>query len=109
SPASTLAFLKQATSIQQSGLSIDALTYLLTPPSASTSGGWATTTQMTPANIAATLGAVQQAILSLRSASTTLASGITAAQPTITVTSDVGFPSPNFYVYVGSEIMLVTA
>ena len=62
SPAATLAFLAQATTIQHSGLTLDALTYLLTPPSASISGGWATTTQMTPANIATTLGAVQQAV-----------------------------------------------
>ena len=52
SPAVTLAFLAQAKTIQQSGLSLDALTYLLTPPSAAISGGWATTTQMTEADIA---------------------------------------------------------
>jgi hypothetical protein len=109
SPAATLAFLGQATAIQQSGLTLDALTYLLTPPSAAISGGWATTTQMTPANIAATLASVQQAVLNLLSASTTLASPITAAQTSITVASDVGFPAPNFYVYIGSEILLVTA
>ena len=110
SPAATLAFLAQATTIQHSGLTLDALTYLLTPPSAAISGGWATTTQMTPANIATTLGAVQQAVLNLLSASTTLASPITTAtQTSITVASDVGFPAPNFYVYIGSEILLVTA
>ncbi len=109
SPAATLAFLAEATTIQQSGLTLDALTYLLTPPSAAISGGWATTTQMTPANIAATLGAVQQALLNLLAASTTLASPITAAQTSITVASDVGFPAPNFYIYIGSEILLVTA
>jgi hypothetical protein len=117
SPAATLAFLKQAASIQQGGLSIDALAYLLTPPSAKSPGGWETTTmttttapQMTPAEIAATLDAVQQAVQSLLSTSTTLASAITSAsQTTITVTGDVGFSSPNFYVYIGSEILCVTA
>ena len=34
SPAATLAFLSQAATIQKSGLSLDALTYLLTPPPA---------------------------------------------------------------------------
>jgi hypothetical protein len=57
SPAATLAFLAQTKSVQQSGFSIDALTYLLTPPA------WSTTTQMTEDNIAAALGAVRQAIL----------------------------------------------
>jgi len=107
--ASTLAFLPQATAVQQqSGLTLDAITYLLTPPSPITKG-WTTTSQMTPANIAATLSAVQQTVLGLLSASTTLASPIGAADTTITVASDVGFPAPNFYVYIGSEILLVTA
>ena len=88
---------------------MDALTYLLTPPSAAVSGGWATSTQMTPGNIAATLTAVQQAVFNLLSTSTTLASPITAARTSITVASDVGFPVPSFYVYIGSEILLVTA
>jgi hypothetical protein len=109
SPAATLTFLTQAATVQQqSGLTLDAITYLLTPPSWIT-GGWATTSQMTPANIAAALGAVQQAVLNLLSASTTLASPIGATDTSITVTSDVGFPAPNFYVYIGSEILLVTA
>ena len=109
SPAATLAFLTQATTTQQSGLSLDALTYLLTPPSAAISGGWATTTQMTQANIIATLSAVQQAVVNLLSASTTLASAITAVQTSITVTSDVGFPSSTLTVAIGAEILLVTA
>jgi len=57
SPGVTLAFLGQAKVLQQSGFTIDALTYLLTPPA------WATTTQMTTADITTTLQAVQQAIL----------------------------------------------
>jgi hypothetical protein len=57
SPAATLEFLANAKTIQQSGFSIDALTYLLTPPL------WTTTTQMTAADITATLSAVRQAIL----------------------------------------------
>lgn len=72
-------------------------------------GGWATTTQMTQADIATTLGAVQQAVVSLLAASTTLASAITAGQTSITVASDTGFPTPNFSVAIGSEILLVTA
>ena len=178
SPAATLSFLAQAASMRQRGLTVDALTYVLTPPSATTltspitisqtsitvasdtgfpapnfyisigsetllvtavsgadntiwtvtrgqqgtaaapavtgapvglAGGWATTTQMTQANIASTLGAVQQAVVSLLSASTTLASPITAGQTSITVVSDTGFPAPNFSVAIGSEILLVTA
>jgi hypothetical protein len=180
SPAATLAFLAQAKNVQQSALSIDALTYLLTPPAATTlasaitaaqtsitvagdagfppanfyiaigseillvtavggagnttwtvlrgqqgttaapaavgaamtpsgTGGWATTTQMTQANITAALGAVQHSVASLLSASTSLAAPVTAAQTSLTVTSDVGFPPSNFYVYIGSEILLVTA
>ena len=42
-------------------------------------------------------------------ASTTLAAAITAAQTTITVASDAGFPTPNFSVAIGAEILLVTA
>jgi hypothetical protein len=186
SPAATLAFLSEAGDIQKSGLSLDAITYLLTPPAplvigASTTlttaitsvqttvtvasdagfpapsfyiqigseilqvtgvsgvgnttwtvvrgqqgtaaasasngaavtpagnGGWTTTTQMTPTNIASPLSAVQQAIVQLLSASTTLASNITAAQTSIDVTSDAGFPAPNFFVYIGAEILQVTA
>ncbi len=178
SPAATLAFLVQATAIQKSSLSLDALTYLLTPPVATTLtaaitaaqtsitvasdvwfpsanfyvsigsetllvtavggignatwtvvrgqqgtaaaaaaigaavglvGGWATTTQMTQANITTALGAVQQAVVTLLSANTTLVSPITAAQTSITVASNVGFPTPNFTVSIGAEILLVTA
>ena len=109
SPAATLAFLAQATAVQQqSSLTLDAISYLLTPPSQIT-GGWATTSQMTPANIATTLGAVQQAVLNLLSAKTTLTSTITAGQTSITVASDAAFPAPNFNIYIGSEILLVTA
>ena len=43
------------------------------------------------------------------SASTTLTSAITGSQNSITVTSDAGFPSPNFYISIGSEVLLVTA
>jgi hypothetical protein len=108
SPADTLAFLTQAPTIQNAGLSLDALTYLLTPPSAAISGGWATTTQMTQANIASTLIAVQSAVVTLLSASTTLTAPITAAQTSITVVNGSGFPAPNFSVVIGSEILLVT-
>jgi hypothetical protein len=110
SPAATVAFLAQATAVQQqAGLSLDAISYLLTPPSQITEG-WATTSQMTPANIAATLRVIQQGILNLLSVNTTLASPINSAgQTTITVASDAGFPAPNFYIYIGSEILLVTA
>jgi len=105
SPAATLAFLKQVKAVQQPSLSLDALTYLLTPPSGP-SAGWATTTQMTPADITGTLAAVQQAVQSLP---TTLAAPITAAQTTLTVVSDVNFPAPNFFVSIGAEVLLVTA
>jgi Tc toxin complex TcA C-terminal TcB-binding domain/Neuraminidase-like domain/Salmonella virulence plasmid 28.1kDa A protein len=107
SPAKTMEFLSNATSIQQAGLSLDALTYLSTSPSAS--GGWATTTQMTPDNIASALTAVQQAEASLLAANTTLAAPIGANDTTITVSSDVNFPAPSFYVYIGSEILFVSA
>ena len=109
SPAHTLAFLDQAKNIKQSGFSLDALTYLLTPPSAAISGGWVTAIQMTPANIATTLGAVQQSVLNLLAAATTLASLISDSDTSITVASDVGFPAPHFYAYIGAEIVLVTA
>jgi hypothetical protein len=109
SPSATLTFLSQAaTVLQQTGLSVDGITYLLNPPSTIT-GGWATTSQIAPTAIAATLSAVQAAVLSLLSASTTLVTGIGAGDTTITVAADAGFPAPNFYVYIGSEILLVTA
>jgi Tc toxin complex TcA C-terminal TcB-binding domain/Neuraminidase-like domain/Salmonella virulence plasmid 28.1kDa A protein len=108
SPSDTLAFLAQAKVIQQSGLTLDALAYLLTPPSSSISGGWATTTQMTQANIASTLSAVQTAVVSLLSASTTLTAPIDNLQTSITVVNGSGFPTPNFSVVIGSEILLVT-
>jgi Tc toxin complex TcA C-terminal TcB-binding domain/Neuraminidase-like domain/Salmonella virulence plasmid 28.1kDa A protein len=81
----------------------------LTGTAVGLSGGWATTTQMTPANIATALGEVQQAVAGLLAASTTLAAPIGVNDMTITVTSDVNFPTPTFYVYIGSEILLVTA
>jgi hypothetical protein len=56
-PAATLAFLAQTKSLQQSNLSIDALTYLLTPPA------WTTTTQMTEAEVTTALEAVRSAML----------------------------------------------
>ena len=109
SPSATLTFLKQATVIQQSRLTVDALVYLLTPPSASISGGWTTTTQMTQANIVTTLGAVREAA-GFFTAMTTLASPITTTtQTSITVASDAGFPAPNFSIAIGAEILLVTA
>ncbi|HSN30850.1 MAG TPA: neuraminidase-like domain-containing protein, partial [Kofleriaceae bacterium] len=185
SPAATLAFLQEQPSIATSGLSLDALTYLLTPPAPEPSpvtttlvggiddvqttivvasdagypttpfyihvgaeimevtvaagagnatwtvvrgqqgttaasassgatvalagnGGWSTTSQMMPADIASALGAVQQAIVRLLSASTTLVNPITAADLTLTVASDTGFPTGSFYVYIGTEILLVT-
>ncbi|HKV94827.1 MAG TPA: neuraminidase-like domain-containing protein [Candidatus Angelobacter sp.] len=74
SPAATQAFLTQAKSAQQPGITLDALEYLLTPPVA-----------------------------------TTLTAAITAVQTTITVASDTSFPSPNFYITIGSEILQVTA
>ena len=43
--------------MQQSGFTIDALTYLLTPPA------WTTSTQMTDSDIATALGAVRPAML----------------------------------------------
>lgn len=175
SPSATLAFLGQAKAAQQPGLTLDALTYLLTPPIATTlagaisaaqttitvnssagfpspnfyvaigsetlqvtgvsgpgnttwtvvrgqqgttaapaainaqvglAGGWTTLTQMTPTDITNTLTSVRQAAQSLP---TTLASPITAAQTTITVASNTNFPPPNFFVSIGSEILLVTA
>jgi hypothetical protein len=108
SPADTLAFLTQAATIRNAGLALDALTYLLTPPSTAISGGWATTTQMTQADIASTLTAVQSAVVTLLSASTTLTAPITAAQTSITVENGSGFPAPNFSVVIGAEILLVT-
>ena len=108
-PAATLAFLSQTTAIQQSGLTLDALTYLLTPPSATVTGGWSTTTQMTAANIASTLTAVQAAVTTLLAASTALTALITDAQTTITVVNGTGFPTAPFTVAIGSEILLVNA
>jgi hypothetical protein len=108
-PAAVNTFLQQATAIQQqSGLTLDAINYLLNPPSSIT-GGWATASQMTPANIATTVIAVQQAVLNLMSASTTLTADIGSGDTTITVASDASFPAPNFYVYIGAEIAQVTA
>ena len=57
SPSQTVAFLGQAKAVQQSGFSIDALTYLLTPPV------WSTSVQMTDTDIAAALSAVRAALL----------------------------------------------
>jgi hypothetical protein len=57
SPSATLAFLQQVQAIQQSGFSVDALTYLLTP------SPWTTTTGITDAGITTALTAVRQAIL----------------------------------------------
>lgn len=63
---------------------------------------------MTPNNIAGALAAVQQAITQLLTASTTLAADITAADTTVTVSSDTGFPATPFFVYIGTEILQVT-
>ena len=69
--------------------------------------GWATTTQMVATDISQTLTTVQQAV---RSLFTTLATPITsAAQAVIVVTSNTNYPLPNFYISIGSEILLVTA
>jgi hypothetical protein len=57
SPSTVAGFIANAKIMRQSGFSIDALTYLLTPPA------WATTTQMTEADIAAALVQVRAAIL----------------------------------------------
>ena len=54
-PAATQTFLQQSKAIQQSGFTIDALAYLLTPPP------WTTTTGMTDAGISAVLDAVRDA------------------------------------------------
>ena len=56
-PSATLAFLAQAAVVRSSGFTLDALTYLRTAPP------WATTTQMTQADITTALVAVQQAIV----------------------------------------------
>ena len=45
----------------------------------------------------------------LADAGTTLASPISATQTTITVTTNIWIPAPTFYVYIGSEILQVTA
>ena len=74
SPSATLAFLAQASAVSQSNLTLDAVTYLLTPPTA-----------------------------------TTLNAAIGATDTTITVASDVGFPSSNFFVTIGAETLLVSA
>ncbi len=58
SPAATLAFLQQTKAVQQSGFTLDALSYLLTPPP------WDTTSGITDTGIATVLTAVRQAILS---------------------------------------------
>jgi len=186
SPSATLEFLAQVTAIQQASLSLDALTYLLTPPTTTTfaatttlataitatqttltvasdagfpapdfyvgigaeilqvtavggvgnttwtvlrgqggttaasassgaavtpasNGGWATTTQMAPADIARALAGVQQAIVTLLAASTSLASAVAPGDTTIAVASTAGFPAAPFYVYLGAEILQVTA
>lgn len=62
SPAAAAAFLDQLKAIQQSGFTIDALTYLLTPPAA-TPPYWTSTTAMTDDAITAALGPVRSAIL----------------------------------------------
>jgi len=62
SPTTTIAFRSQATAIEQSGFSIDALEYLLTPPVAAPPL-WTTSTGITDSGIATVLGAVRQAIL----------------------------------------------
>ncbi len=57
SPAPTSSFLQQLKAVQQSGFSIDALVYLLTPPL------WTTTSGITDTAIITALTAVRQAIL----------------------------------------------
>ncbi len=63
SVAAATSALQQIKAIQQSGLSIDALTYLLTPPAA-TPPYWTATSAITDTAIGTALGAVRQAILS---------------------------------------------
>ncbi len=58
SPAATLAFLQQSKAAQQSGFTMDALVYLLTPPP------WVSPTGLTDAGITTALTAVREAILS---------------------------------------------
>ena len=110
SPAATLAFLAQATTIQQSGLTLDALTYLLTPPSAAISGGWATTTQMTPGEHGQPRWSPSSRRYSIcsRPAPRSHRPSLPRKPPSPSPAT-LGFPTPNFYVYIGSEILLVTA
>jgi hypothetical protein len=56
-PAACLAFLAQAQLVLQPGFTIDALTYVLSPPP------WSTTTQMTQAQLTSALQTVQQAVV----------------------------------------------
>ena len=72
----------------------------------SLTGGWATSTQMTPVNIASALTAIQQAVQGL---ATTLTAPITVSATTITVASSAQDPPPNFFVSINAEILLVTA
>ncbi len=108
SPAHTLAFLDQAKNIKQSGFSLD-VSPICSRRRPQHQRRLVTAIQMTPANIATTLGAVQQSVLNLLAAATTLASLISDSDTSITVASDVGFPAPHFYAYIGAEIVLVTA
>ncbi len=78
-PAATLSFLSKAASVQQPGFSIDALTYILTPPP------WTTTTQMTTAQITAALQAVQAAVVTAAGVNTdgsVIAAVAASAHPT---------------------------
>ena len=108
SPGASLAFLQQVMAIKQCGLSLDALTYLLTPPSPAVPGGWTTTTQMSTSDLTSALDAVLAAVSAVP-AGTTLAAPITAVQTTITVLADSGFPPAPFAIAIGSEVMSVTA
>lgn len=62
SPVAAAAFIQQIRAIHQSGFTIDALTYLLTPPAA-VAPYWTATTAMTDAAITTALTPVRQAIL----------------------------------------------
>jgi hypothetical protein len=64
SPADTLTFLDQAADLRAAPFSLDALTYLLTPPGPD---GWTTTSQMTDQDIASALSSVQAAAAQLTS------------------------------------------
>jgi hypothetical protein len=78
SPSVTLGVLSQIAAIRSPAFDLDALTYLLTPPTTLASPG-----------------------------TTTLAAAIGASDTTLLVTLAAGFPTPPFYVEIASEIVEV--